>query len=118
MLIAKTAPGVVRFVDGAKMYFGSSYGVVCEAPEFRVDAATPAYLSVESDGSVLATRPLVPDPLRRGVRHTEHDAPLSLEGVSGDTGRYWLCARIGSDVVFRVEVMVFASGPDSPGQGA
>lgn len=100
----KLSPSIVRFVEDFMMYFGSSYDVWCEAEEFRGDTSSAATLSVESGDEILASCALSPDPERRCVRR----GTLSLAGLSYPEGRYWLCAKLGGNVVFRVEAMAFS----------
>lgn len=105
LTILKLTPSLVRFVGDAMLYFGSAYGVWCEADEFRLDTESAATLSLESAEAVVASCELLADPQRRGVR----TGTLSLAGVSLPEGRYWLCARIGGNVVFRAETSVFST---------
>ena len=104
LFVTKLTPAIVRFSEDFMMYFGSSYDVWCCAEDFRRDTESPATLSVETDSAVLASCAITPDPERRGVRR----GTLSLTGLSYPTGRYWLCAKLGADVVFRTEVMGFS----------
>lgn len=110
LTILKLTPSLVRFTGDAMVYFGSRYAIRCEADEFKLDTESSASLSLETGGwDAVATCQLVPDPQRRGVRVGE----LSLAGVDLAEGRYWLCARMGGDVVFRAEVSVFAPSSGS-----
>lgn len=104
LCVVKLTPSIVRFVEDFMMYFGSSYDVWCDAREFRADTTSAATLSVETGDEVIASCPLSPDPKRRGVRR----GTLSLAGLSYPEGRYWLCAKLGGDVVFRAEVVAFS----------
>lgn len=104
LCVVKLSPSVVRFAEDFMMYFGSSYDVWCEAKDFRADGASEATLSVETAGEILASCSLSADPQRRGVRR----GTLSLSGLSYPSGRYWLCAKLAGNVVFRVEVMAFS----------
>ena len=117
LCIIKRSSSIVRFLEDFMMYFGSSYEVRCEAKEFITDTESTATLSVESGDSVIATCNLMADPKRRGVRL----GVLSLEGLNYPDGRYRLCAKLGGNVVFRVEVMVYsvAGGASDPsGRGS
>lgn len=104
LCVVKLSPSIVRFAEDFMMYFGSSYDVWCEAKDFRADGASEATLSVETDDEILASCSLSADPQRRGVRR----GTLSLSGISRPSGRYWLCAKLAGNVVFRVEVMAFS----------
>lgn len=103
--IVKLSQSVVRFTEDFMMYFGSSYDVWCEAEDFRRDTMSASSLLVETDSEIVAACSLFPDPQRRGVRR----GTLSLAGVSRPAGRYWLCAKIGGDVVFRIDVEAFST---------
>lgn len=107
LTILKLTPSLVRFTGDAMLYFGSRYGAWCEADDFRADTSSAATLSLESAEAVVASCELLADPQRRGVR----TGTLSLAGVSLPEGRYWLCARLGGDVVFRAEASVFSTAP-------
>ena len=113
LTVVKLTPSLVRFAGDAMVYFGSDYNVWCEAEDFRRDTESEASLSLETGDSVLALCTILPDPQRRGVRR----GTLSLANVSEQDGRYWLCARLAGNVVFRAEVSVFAVAPSGQGAG-
>ena len=113
LTILKLTPSLVRFAGDAMLYFGSRYGAWCEADDFRDDTSSAATLALESDDETLASCALLADPQRRGVRR----GTLSLAGVSPQEGRYWLCARLGGNVVFREEVSVFSTALSGPPAG-
>lgn len=113
LTILKLTPSLVRFTGDAMLYFGSRYGVWCEADDFRADASSAATLALESADEKLASCDLLADPQRRGVRR----GTLSLAGLAGRAGgRYWLCAEMDGDVVFREEVLVLTTAASAAGQ--
>lgn len=113
LTILKLTPSLVRFAGDAMVYFGSDYDVWCEAEDFRRDTESEASLSLETGDGALASCTILPDPQRRGVRR----GTLSLADAPGQDGRYWLCARLAGNVVFRAEVTVFAVAPSGQGAG-
>lgn len=107
LTIVKLTPSLVRFAGDAMVYFGSDYNVWCEAEDFRTDTESDALLTLEKGDIVLASCTILPDPQRRGVRR----GTLSLADVTELGGRYWLCARLDGNVVFRTEISAFTAAP-------
>lgn len=105
LTIVKLTPSLVRFAGDAMVYFGSDYNVWCEAEDFRRDTESGATLSLETSDRVLVDCVISPDPQRRGVRR----GVLSLASTPGQDGRYWLCARLAGNVVFRAEISAFTA---------
>lgn len=112
--IYKGSPGHVRFLEGFVAYFGSKYGIHCEAPEFREDFESEGLIEMESDTETLAICPLIPDPLRRGIR----TGTLVLPKRTLATGRYWLRCELAGDTVFRTEITAYGALPEPASEEA
>lgn len=107
----KRTDSFAQFDEGQRLYTGSSYAAVIEAPEFRKDQTTPASMTISSGNVALVTCALAADPQRRGVRRGQFVIPA----YSGGTG-FLITLRLGSDVIMAADVGVDNPGPVGGGE--
>lgn len=100
------------FGEGDRFISGGVYDIAVSAPEFRDDTTGQAAISIlhSVDGgpvTSLVSAPLVPDPLRRGVRTAVLDLSSSVFAVIGEDSDYILEVRLDPGTfVIRTKVRV------------
>lgn len=113
MSLRKQTDSFALFADGQRMFAGSLYEIRVDAPEFRTDAESPAYVRLESAGVELASCGLVADPLRRGLRVGLLPVPGWRDSLAAD-----LRVELGGNTILFVDVAVTGApaGESGPAQ--